>query len=67
VPVYDFTDDFAQLQPPPPEMEQLLGATRDNQEAKNAFISVQAATLSAPESFAPENVRRIMTEAEPAS
>ena len=25
LPVYEFTDDFAQLQPPPPEMQQLLG------------------------------------------
>jgi 2-polyprenyl-6-methoxyphenol hydroxylase-like FAD-dependent oxidoreductase len=67
LPVYDFTDDFAQLQPPPPEMQQLLGAMRDNQEAKDAFISVQAATLPAPEFFAPENVGRIMAAAEPAS
>jgi 2-polyprenyl-6-methoxyphenol hydroxylase-like FAD-dependent oxidoreductase len=63
LPVYDFTDDFAQLQPPPPEMQQLLGAIRDNQEAKDAFISVQAATLAAPEFFAPENVGRIMAGA----
>jgi 2-polyprenyl-6-methoxyphenol hydroxylase-like FAD-dependent oxidoreductase len=67
LPVYDFTDDFAQLQPPPPEMQQLLGAMRDNQEAKDAFVSVQAATLPAPEFFAPENVGRIMAEAERAS
>jgi 2-polyprenyl-6-methoxyphenol hydroxylase-like FAD-dependent oxidoreductase len=67
LPVYEFTDDFAQLQPPPPEMQQLLGAMRDNQEAKDAFVSVQAATLPAPEFFAPENVARIMAEAERAS
>jgi flavin-dependent dehydrogenase len=63
LPVYEFTDDFAQLQPPPPEMQQLLGAMRDNQEAKDAFVSVQAATLPAPDFFAPENVGRIMAEA----
>jgi 2-polyprenyl-6-methoxyphenol hydroxylase-like FAD-dependent oxidoreductase len=67
LPVYDFTDDFAQLQPPPPEMQQLLGAMRDNQDAKDAFVSVQAATLPAPEFFAPENVGRIMAEAESAT
>jgi 2-polyprenyl-6-methoxyphenol hydroxylase-like FAD-dependent oxidoreductase len=60
LPVYDFTDDFAMLQPPPPEMQQLLGAMAGNQEAMDAFISVQAATLPAPEFFAPENVGRIM-------
>jgi 2-polyprenyl-6-methoxyphenol hydroxylase-like FAD-dependent oxidoreductase len=67
LPVYDFTDDFAMLQPPPPEMQQLLGAMIGNQEAIDGFISVQAATLPAPEFFAPENVGRIMAEAEASS
>ena len=63
LPVYEFTDDFAQLQPPPPELQQLIGAMHGNQEAMDAFVSVQAATLPAPEFFAPENVRRIMSSA----
>jgi 2-polyprenyl-6-methoxyphenol hydroxylase-like FAD-dependent oxidoreductase len=63
MPVYDFTDEFAMLQPPPPEMRQLIGAMRGNQEAMNQFVSVQAATLAAPEFFAPDNVGRIMAEA----
>ena len=63
MPVYEFTDDFAQLQPPPPEMQQLLGAMHGNQEAMDGFVSVQAATLPAPEFFAPENVGRIMAQA----
>ncbi len=63
LPVYDFTDEFAQLQPPPPEMQQLIGAMHGNREAMDAFVSVQAATLPAPEFFAPENVGRIMVEA----
>jgi 2-polyprenyl-6-methoxyphenol hydroxylase-like FAD-dependent oxidoreductase len=62
-PVYDFTDDFAQLDAPPPEMQQLLGAMHGNQEAMNEFVSVQAATLPAPEFFAPQNVSRIMAAA----
>jgi 2-polyprenyl-6-methoxyphenol hydroxylase-like FAD-dependent oxidoreductase len=64
LPVYEFTDDFAQLRPPPPELQQLLGAIRGNQEAMDEFVSVQAATLPAPEFFAPENVARLMGEAE---
>jgi 2-polyprenyl-6-methoxyphenol hydroxylase-like FAD-dependent oxidoreductase len=60
-PVYEFTDEFAQLQPPPPELQQLIGAMHGNQAAMDAFISVQAATLPAPEFFAPENVGRIMS------
>jgi 2-polyprenyl-6-methoxyphenol hydroxylase-like FAD-dependent oxidoreductase len=62
-PVYEFTDEFAQLQPPPPELQQLIGAMHGNQEAMDAFVSVQAATLPAPEFFAPENVGRIMAAA----
>jgi hypothetical protein len=63
LPVYEFTDDFAQLRPPPPELAQLLGAMQGNQEAMDGFVSVQAATLPAPEFFAPGNVGRIMGEA----
>jgi 2-polyprenyl-6-methoxyphenol hydroxylase-like FAD-dependent oxidoreductase len=62
-PVYEFTDDFAQLQPPPPELQQLIGAMHGNQEAMDAFVSVQAATLPAPAFFAPENIGAIMSQA----
>lgn len=60
LPVYEFTDDFAQLRPPPPELQQLLGAMHGNQEAMDGFVSVQASTLPAPAFFAPENLARIM-------
>jgi 2-polyprenyl-6-methoxyphenol hydroxylase-like FAD-dependent oxidoreductase len=62
-PVYEFTDEFAQLQPPPPELMQLIGAVHGNQDAMDQFVSVQAATMPAPEFFAPENVGRIMSQA----
>ena len=63
LPVYEFTDDFAQLRPPPPETQQLLGAMRGNQEAMDGFVSVQAHTLPAPAFFAPDNIARIMAAA----
>jgi 2-polyprenyl-6-methoxyphenol hydroxylase-like FAD-dependent oxidoreductase len=63
MPVYEFTDEFAQLQPPPPEMQQLIAAMAGNQQAMDDFISVQAATLPAPDFFDPANVARIMAEA----
>jgi 2-polyprenyl-6-methoxyphenol hydroxylase-like FAD-dependent oxidoreductase len=63
LPVYEFTDDFAQMRPPPPQMQQLLGAMRGNQDAMDGFVSVQANTLPAPEFFAPENLGRIMAQA----
>jgi 2-polyprenyl-6-methoxyphenol hydroxylase-like FAD-dependent oxidoreductase len=67
LPVYEFTDDFAQLQPPPPQMQQLLGAMRGNQQAMDGFVSVQANTLPAPEFFAPGNIGRITAQAGTAS
>jgi flavin-dependent dehydrogenase len=60
-PVYEFTDEFAHLEPPPPEMQQLLAAINRDQDDIDGFISVQAATLSAPEFFAPENIERMLT------
>jgi 2-polyprenyl-6-methoxyphenol hydroxylase-like FAD-dependent oxidoreductase len=63
LPVYEFTDDFAQLRPPPPEMQQLIAAMHGNQQAMDGFVSVQADTLPAPEFFSPANVGRIMAEA----
>jgi 2-polyprenyl-6-methoxyphenol hydroxylase-like FAD-dependent oxidoreductase len=63
LPVYEFTDDFAQLRPPPPQMQQLIAAMHGNQQAMDGFVSVQADTLSAPEFFAPANTGRILSEA----
>jgi 2-polyprenyl-6-methoxyphenol hydroxylase-like FAD-dependent oxidoreductase len=63
LPVYEFTDDFAQLRPPPPEMQQLIAAMHGNQTAMDGFVSVQADTLPAPEFFSPTNIGRIMAEA----
>jgi 2-polyprenyl-6-methoxyphenol hydroxylase-like FAD-dependent oxidoreductase len=59
-PVYEFTDEFARLEPPPPDMQGLLGAIHGDPEAMDAFVSVQAATLPAPEFFGPESVGRMM-------
>jgi len=63
MPIYGFTNDFATLEPPPPEMQQLIGAMQGNQEAQDGFVSVMAGTLPAPEFFDPENAGRIMAAA----
>jgi flavin-dependent dehydrogenase len=62
-PIYELTCEFAKIEPPPPEMQQLLGAVHGNQEAMDGFVSVMAGTLPAPEFFAPENAARIMAQA----
>ena len=53
-PIYEFTCEFAKLEPPPPEMQQLLGAVAASQEAMDDFVSMTAGTLPAPEFFAPD-------------
>ncbi|HET6868868.1 MAG TPA: NAD(P)/FAD-dependent oxidoreductase [Solirubrobacteraceae bacterium] len=58
--IYEFTDESAQLAPPPADRQRLLGAISDDQDATNAFISVTAGTLPAGEFFAPENVSRML-------
>jgi hypothetical protein len=67
LPVYELTDEFAQLRPPPAELQQLIGAMAGRQEAMDDFVSVQAATLPAPAFFEAANVARIMAAAGSAS
>jgi 2-polyprenyl-6-methoxyphenol hydroxylase-like FAD-dependent oxidoreductase len=63
LPIFAFTTDFAKIEPPPLETQQLLGAMQGNREAMDGFVSVMAGTLPAPEFFAPENAARIMSRA----
>jgi 2-polyprenyl-6-methoxyphenol hydroxylase-like FAD-dependent oxidoreductase len=63
LPLYELTCDFAKLEPPPPDLQQLIAAMQGNQAAMDDFVSVMAATLSPPEFFGPENTARIMERA----
>lgn len=60
VPMYEFTCQMAALQPPPPEMQQLLGALAGNQAETDQFLGVIAGTTPIPQFFAPENMARII-------
>ena len=51
------------LEPPPPELQQLLGAVCGNQQAMDGFAQVNAGVLSPAEFFGEENVTRIFAEA----
>ena len=53
MPIYEFTSQLAMLEPPPPEMQQLLGQIHGNQAAMDAFVSINAATMSPAEFFDP--------------
>ena len=63
MPIYGFTTDLARLEPPPPELQQLLGAVATDQRAMDDFVSVTAGSLSPAEFFDPDNIGRIMAAA----
>ena len=46
LPMYEFTCQLATLEPPPPEMQQMLGAIRGNPKAMDAFAQMNAGTIS---------------------
>jgi hypothetical protein len=50
------------LQPPPPELQELIEALPGNQRAMDDFVRVNAGTLSPAMFFAPENVGAILAE-----
>jgi flavin-dependent dehydrogenase len=60
MPLYDLTCQFAMLEPPPPEMQQLFAALRGNRPQADRFMGTLAGTVPIPEFFAPENVGSIV-------
>jgi 2-polyprenyl-6-methoxyphenol hydroxylase-like FAD-dependent oxidoreductase len=58
--MYDFTCQLATLEPPPPEVQALFGAMRDNQEAMDGFAQMNAGTISPAQFLAPDNVAAIV-------
>ena len=63
LPMFGLTCGLATMEPPPPEMQQLLGATAASQDAQDQFVSMMAGTLPVQAFFAPENAGRIMSAA----
>ncbi len=61
--MYEFTCHLATLEPPPPETRQLFAAVHGNQKAMDAFVRMNAGTISPAEFFAPGNVSAIMAAA----
>jgi flavin-dependent dehydrogenase len=56
LPTYGFTTELATLEPPPVEVQQLLGAASGTQAAMDDFVSVIAGTLSPADFFAPPDI-----------
>ena len=61
--MYDFTCELATLDPPAPELQQLLAATHGTEPAMDAFAQMNAGTISPADFFAPENVAAITAAA----
>lgn len=61
--MYDFTCQLATLEPPPPELQQLLGAIHGNRRAMDAFVQMNAGTISPAIFFAADNVNAMMAAA----
>ena len=53
MPIYEFTSELATLEPPPAELQQLLGQIHGNQAAMDAFVSINAGTVSPAEFLDP--------------
>lgn len=62
---YETTLQFATLEPPPPDMQQLVGALLHNPEQASRFLGTIVGTVSAAEFFAPENMASIFAPTEP--
>ena len=60
LPMYEFTTELATLEPPPPELQQLLAAMAGNQDAMDGFAQVNGGVTSPAEFFSPANVARMM-------
>jgi flavin-dependent dehydrogenase len=66
-PQYDLTCQFAMMEPPPPEMQQLFAALRTNQVDTDQFVGTLTGTVPVAEFFAPANVSRILGAVAPVS
>ena len=63
LPFYELTTQFARLEPPSQEMQQLFAAMRGNQEATARYFATIEGTISPAEFFSPENTGQIMEQA----
>jgi 2-polyprenyl-6-methoxyphenol hydroxylase-like FAD-dependent oxidoreductase len=59
-PMYDFTCELAKLEPPPPQMQQLIAALHGNQGATDEFFAALTGATPLPVFMSPENIGRIL-------
>lgn len=61
LPMYEFTCEVAALEPPPPDLVQLLTAINGKQPAMDEFVRMNAGVVSPADFFAPEHIGQLMT------
>ena len=59
-PMYDFTCQLATLEPPPPQMQQLLALIHGKPKAMDDFVRMNAGTISPAQFFAPKNIEAMV-------
>jgi len=65
LPLFQFICDLATLAPPPPDVQQLLGALAGNQADTDCFFGMIENTVPITEFFALSNVERIIAQVTP--
>src|SRR5664279_1902924 len=63
LPNYEMTTQLATLEPPTPDMQQLLGAVHGNQAAMDGFVRANAGVSSPAEFFSDDNIAQIFASA----
>ena len=64
MPLYQLNTQLATLEPPPPELQTLIGALSNNQADTNRFIGALCGTVPISDFLAPDNVARIVSATE---
>ena len=62
LPFYEFTNQIAPLEPPPPDFQKLLAAVNESPSATAGFVQMAAGVRSPADFFSEENVRSILNE-----
>ena len=63
MPLFDLTCQFAMLEPPPPDLRQLLTGLAGSQEGIDQFLGTIDGSVSAAEFYAPDNIKRLTSVA----
>jgi hypothetical protein len=62
--MYDFTCHLATLEPPPPHLQKLFAALRNNQQGTDEFFAALTGATPMPVFMDPENIHRLLASAE---